>query len=281
MNPTAFSELLTDIPDEFIVSAANPHSKPVHLHQISAIAACIVLLLAAAVYPKLRMHTNDITEPPASAAESIVTATSAPGQSGTETAVSTVPPAETSVAVTVHTAAKGSETDSAAETAAPLHTGTSGAAALPQTAESTAPPQTAPPAHTEKTEAVTTSPATGDTELTAGPIAATTALMTAAVQTVPPVSHTTADTALTTSSDSTSTETVNPLERARALFEAFIAENHLPARIADETSYPELAGKIVIEWDPQTGTDVEHAILKFVKENNIDGYLFVTVQTAL
>ena len=51
MNPTTFSELLTDISDEYIASAANPHSKPIHWYQVSAIAACIVLLIAAAIDP--------------------------------------------------------------------------------------------------------------------------------------------------------------------------------------------------------------------------------------
>lgn len=65
MNANLFSELLTDISDEYIVSAANPHSKPIRWYQISAAAACIVLLIAAAVYPKLRIQTPEITEPPA------------------------------------------------------------------------------------------------------------------------------------------------------------------------------------------------------------------------
>ena len=65
MNPITFSEILTDIPDSFIESAAEPHSKPICWYQISAAAACIVLLIAVAVYPKLRMQTPEITEPPA------------------------------------------------------------------------------------------------------------------------------------------------------------------------------------------------------------------------
>ena len=65
MNANLFSELLTDISDEYIVSAANPHSKPIRWYRISAAAACIVLLIAAAVYPKLRIQTPEITEPPA------------------------------------------------------------------------------------------------------------------------------------------------------------------------------------------------------------------------
>ena len=49
MNPITFSEILTDIPDSFIESAAEPHSKPIRWYRISAAAACIVLLISAAV----------------------------------------------------------------------------------------------------------------------------------------------------------------------------------------------------------------------------------------
>ena len=65
MNANLFSELLTDISDEYIVSAANPHIRPIHWYQVTAIAAGIVLLIAAAVYPKLRIQIPEPTEPPA------------------------------------------------------------------------------------------------------------------------------------------------------------------------------------------------------------------------
>lgn len=74
MNANLFSELLTDISDEYIVSAANPHSKPIRWYRISAAAACIVLLIAAAVYPKLRIRTPEITEPPAAIVTTEITA---------------------------------------------------------------------------------------------------------------------------------------------------------------------------------------------------------------
>ena len=74
MNPITFSEILTDIPDSFIESAAEPHSKPIRWYQISAVAACIVLLIAAAVYPKLRIQTSEITEPPAATVTTETTA---------------------------------------------------------------------------------------------------------------------------------------------------------------------------------------------------------------
>ena len=83
MNPITFSEILTDIPDSFIESAAEPHSKPIRWYQISAAAACIVLLIAAAVYPKLRIQTPEITEPPAA----IVTAETTAQNTAETTAV--------------------------------------------------------------------------------------------------------------------------------------------------------------------------------------------------
>lgn len=85
MNPKSFLGMMSDISDEYIVSAANPHSKSIHWYQVSAIAACIVLLISAAIYPKLRMQTPDITEPPAA----IVT-TETTAQTAAETTTMTV-----------------------------------------------------------------------------------------------------------------------------------------------------------------------------------------------
>lgn len=85
MNPTTFLGMMSDISDEYIVSAANPHSKSIHWYQVSAIAACIVLLISAAIYPKLRMQTPEITEPPAA----IVT-TETTAQTAAETTTMTV-----------------------------------------------------------------------------------------------------------------------------------------------------------------------------------------------
>ena len=81
MNATAFSELLTDIADEYIVSAANPQRRSIRWYQISAVAACIVLVISAAVYPKLRGSQPDISDPPAYSAETTALTT----ESGTET----------------------------------------------------------------------------------------------------------------------------------------------------------------------------------------------------
>ncbi len=125
MNPITFSEILTDIPDSFIESAAEPHSKPIRWYQISAAAACIVLLIAAAVYPKLRIQTPEITEPPKSAAEVITSTTTAPEYAEyteTQTATSPIQTAFDSVTVTVNTTASLATSATATETDTPAAT---------------------------------------------------------------------------------------------------------------------------------------------------------------
>jgi hypothetical protein len=125
VNPTTFSELLTDISDEYIVSAANPHSKPIHWHQISAIAAGIVLLIAAAVYPKLRIQTPEITEPPESMTEVIAATTTAPESveyPETQTAASPIQTTASSVTVTKSTTVLLSDATDTLETNASSET---------------------------------------------------------------------------------------------------------------------------------------------------------------
>ncbi len=282
MNPTTFSELLTDISDEYIASAANPHSKPIHWYQVSAIAACIVLLIAAAIYPKLRIQTPEIAVPPESVAEVITSTTTVPEFTDhSEIQTATLPNQTTFDSVTATVSTTASVTGSAVVT----ETGTQTVTELPETDAhtkteptkveqpvNTEQPHTVVPAITEFTQPATTSSVTDNPELTAGPNPATVSSAQLTTDTLQTVS-------LPTQTSATETKPVDPLGIARTLFETFISENHLPARIADEAQYPELTGKIIIEWDPTTSIDVERAILKFAKENNIDGYLFVMVKT--
>lgn len=81
MNAIRFSEILTDIPEEFIESAAELHGKPIRWYRISAIAACIVLLISAAVYPRLRTQPPELTVPMAEQSTAATTVTTAPEQS--------------------------------------------------------------------------------------------------------------------------------------------------------------------------------------------------------
>ena len=136
MNPTTFSELLTDISDKYIVSAANPHSKPIRWYQVSAIAACIVLLISAAIYPKLRIQTPEITAPLESMTEVITTTTTAPefaGHSETQTITSLIQTAVSSGTVTVNTTASAAVSAAITEIDTSVQTDASTDAKPPQT----------------------------------------------------------------------------------------------------------------------------------------------------
>ena len=146
MNANLFSELLTDISDEYIVSAANPHSKPIRWYQISAAAACIVLLIAAAIYPKLRMQAPEITEPPAA----------------TVTAETTAQTTAETTAVTVSVSMKTTHRTTA-ETVSQTVTETVTAAV---TKQDTAPVQTAPVSQSGTEPVTVTKQATISAEVT-------------------------------------------------------------------------------------------------------------------
>ncbi|MBR2085750.1 MAG: hypothetical protein IJ906_01195 [Oscillospiraceae bacterium] len=67
MNPEQFILMMNDLPDSVIDSANSPVVRPKHKigYMIPAVAACFIALISAAVYPKLRIQTPEITEPPA------------------------------------------------------------------------------------------------------------------------------------------------------------------------------------------------------------------------
>ena len=164
MNANLFSELLTDISDEYIVSAANPHSKPIRWYRISAAAACIVLLIAAVIYPKLRIQTPEITEPPESVAEIITTTTSLPElaeYTETQTTISPIQTTFASAAVTVNTTANISEFITDNETDMPLLSVASVNTTPTQPQKRIEKAETEP-IITTHTHAVTTSPITSD-----------------------------------------------------------------------------------------------------------------------
>ncbi len=91
MNAETFLELMNTLPDEMIVTAVHAEYKrkrmPVYL--LPAAAACLVIGLAAAVYPKLRMHTPEVTEPPAVTAETTSPVMTAPVTTLSKQAVTT------------------------------------------------------------------------------------------------------------------------------------------------------------------------------------------------
>lgn len=145
MNDTDLLAMLDAIPDEFILSAAKPQKRPVHLrYGISALAACLLLVLAAAVYPKLRAQSPPVSPPPA---ETTITTTP------TET---TATPAPESVVVPVVTTTE-TQPESAAETTVSTTLPTS-----PDTTECTTILTTSHTTHTTHTTD-TTRPATSTT----------------------------------------------------------------------------------------------------------------------
>ena len=166
MNPKSFLGMMSDISDEYIASAANPHSKPIRWYQISAAAACIVLLIAAAVYPKLRIQTPEITEPPESVAEVITTTTSvseSAEHSETQPAILPIQTTFAPVTVTANTTAYISTSiaisETAVQTATELPETNAHTETEPLTTKqpiSTKPQQTTQPTTTEITLPVTT-----------------------------------------------------------------------------------------------------------------------------
>ena len=76
MNPEQFILMMNDLPDSVIDSANSPVVRPKHKigYMIPAVAACFIALIAAAVYPKLRIQTPEITEPPAATVTTETTA---------------------------------------------------------------------------------------------------------------------------------------------------------------------------------------------------------------
>ena len=67
---------MNDLPDSVIDSANSPVVRPKHKiwYMIPAVAACFIALISAAVYPKLRIQTPEITEPPAATVTTETTA---------------------------------------------------------------------------------------------------------------------------------------------------------------------------------------------------------------
>ena len=147
MNPKTFLGLMSDISDEYIASAANPHSKSIRWYQVSAIAACIVLLIATAIYPKLRMQKPEITEPPV-----IIAETTAPVTVPTEPTVKTCTATVSAKVQTTEVRTSLTQT----QTTAAITVYTTAVTAPEETAVQ--PTETAPP----NTEAPATEPARTD-----------------------------------------------------------------------------------------------------------------------
>lgn len=82
MNPEQFIQMMNDLPDAVIDSANSPavRTKRRIWYIIPAVAACFIALIAAAVYPKLRMQMPEVTGSPEMTAETTVAVTTASEQ---------------------------------------------------------------------------------------------------------------------------------------------------------------------------------------------------------
>lgn len=126
MNAERFMELMNTLPDDMIVMAvhAEYRRRPKLIRFLPAVAACLVIGIFAAVYPKLRIQTPEITEPPAAivTTETTITTTELSNRSETQTATSPIQTSFASATVTVNTTASGANSATVTETAAPTDT---------------------------------------------------------------------------------------------------------------------------------------------------------------
>lgn len=160
MNAVTFSQILTDLPDEILDAAAKPScGKPVLRYSLPAIAAGIVLLIAAAVWPKLRTELPGVTEPPAITAVTTAAVTSEAAQTVTVNTYTAVTNALTSAA---STQAAGTQTDAAQTAAATVTVYTTAVTAQQETTARQT--ETAAPAAVTETAPPHTAPATPTTE---------------------------------------------------------------------------------------------------------------------
>ena len=139
MNPEQFILIMNNLPDAVIDSANAPviRQKRKAVFMIPAAAACFLVLIAAAVYPKLQPQKPEVAEPPVIAAETTVPVTTGseqPVTTGTQSVITDVQ-TTAAVTVTVYTTAVTAPAETTAE--------------QPETEEpGTEPPQTEPPADT-------------------------------------------------------------------------------------------------------------------------------------
>ena len=168
MNEWDLSRLLNQLPDDMLTSVYT--SKHVTRKKIwyitSPIAACLILIISAAIYPKLRIRTPEITKPPESVAEVITTTTSvseSAEHSETQPAILPIQTTFAPVTVTANTTAYISTSiaisETAVQTATELPETNAHTETEPLTTKqpiSTKPQQTTQPTTTEITLPVTT-----------------------------------------------------------------------------------------------------------------------------
>lgn len=157
MNGEKLYELLQELPDEFITEAAGPHHKRriAWRVMIPAIAACFAVIIAAAVYPKIRIQKPDITADVSSAATE---QTAVPVTQNPE-ALTTEPAAQTTAS------ASAAQTTYTREAAAPAQT----TQVTAQGTEAAAQPVTSPQTEVPKPQTTVTAAGTAPAVTTAEP----------------------------------------------------------------------------------------------------------------
>ena len=180
MNAEHFMELLNTLPDEMLVSAAQAaqkrNRKPI-IYLISAVAACLVIGLTAAVYPKLRTQTPEIVPP------NISSETTTQTELTTTSVSSATQTTKTSASLTTTI---GSQTVSKAESTVMSMTSVQSVSAAETVSE-----QTATTEQTIQTTLTTASATATQTRLTTATTAATTVRTT--ISTISDATTTTAD----------------------------------------------------------------------------------------
>ena len=186
MNPARFTELISDLPDDLIESAAEPRGRFFRWQHISALAACAVLAVAAAVYPRLKSDPpprTDLAQTTLSQAET------------TETSAETTTAFTETVPTTAHSAVMTTET----HTTVPDRTDTATASQTTETASAAA------TSVTQKTEQSTATDTTVSTQKTASTTSTSTTASTNQAETSDFQDQTTVEPHLYTSEDVTGT----------------------------------------------------------------------------
>lgn len=177
MNANELYKLLGDLPDDYVTAAAGTHRQSrISLHVIiPAIAACFVLLIAAAVYPKLRTQMPEMQDDSIYSMETTAEAkTTAAVTTVTESLPEEISSAKTtgtkrttSAAVTTEQTAVSQQTAQTTGTAAPAqHTEAEPEPQPESVPETAAVSATEPPASTGSSTSATTPAITPATTMT-------------------------------------------------------------------------------------------------------------------
>lgn len=195
---------MNTLPDEMIVTAVRSgyKRKRIPVRMITVLAACLVIMIAAAVYPRLRTQKPEISEPPVSTAETTVETGTEPQTETVQTTLSkeafsgtSCTASQTTTVTTAVSSATGTVRTTATVTAAPA-------------AGTAIPSQTTPPRNVEtETTSRHTTAVPANRHTTAASASQSPATTTAPTQsrTTPTTTRTDITNPFTTSDDSSTT----------------------------------------------------------------------------